>query len=468
MNKIHRPCFILAIVLGLGIMAGKFLPVPLWAWLSAGVAGTIYFFIRRSNWVIYVLIFCLGAASLQQRYLLPPQSIAFLSAEQRQHLEAAEGLVDSDIGHQTWMRGEKTVFELEVSRILVEGKWKAAPGRVRVELYGGHALHYGQSVRVRGKIHSPFDGNMKGGFSYRRYLQEQGIYWIMSVGKQGACEILRDGHGNIFVFWSMRLRHWMIGIFYRYLAPREAGFTAALVLGDRTGMPKDLKTIFVNTGTAHILAISGMNMTIVAAIFLFILRLLLLPRWGQFLGVVFFLFAYAFLSGWSASVVRACIMSSVVLAAFAFEQESEALNSLGVAALLLLLMDPKNFFDVGFQLSFAAVAAILILYPFCQKLFARLPAIVRASMAVSLAAWIGTAGIILYHFRMITPISILANIPIVPMADLVMALGLGLAAFGACWAPLGHAFAGCLKAILSAMVICAGWFNQVPYGHFIF
>ncbi len=467
MNKAHRPCFVLAVDLALGIMAGKFLPVPLWVWLAIGMAGLVLFFVRRFTWLIYVLFFCLGAAWIQHRYLLPLQSIAFLSVEERQHLQETQGVVDSDVGRQGWARGEKTVFELNVRQILVDGRWRSSSGKVRVELYGDNAVHYGQALAVRGKIHPIFDGYVKKGFSYRRYLQDQGIYWTISVAKKGVCKVLSEGQGNITVAWAIQVRRWMIGIFYRYLAPREAGFTAALVLGDRTGMPKDLKQIFVNTGTAHILAISGMNMTIVAAIFLFILKLFPLPRWARFLGVVLFLFAYAFLSGWSASVVRSCIMSSVILAGFAFEQEGEALNSLGVAALILLLMDPHNLFDVGFQLSFAAVAAILILYPYCQKPFAFLPGFLRVSMAVSLAAWAGTAGFIFYHFHMITPISILANIPIVPLADLVMALGLGLTVAG-CWAPVGLAFAGCLKAVLSAMVIFAAWFNQVPYGHFIF
>ena len=196
------------------------------------------------------------------------------------------------------------------------------------------------------------------------------------------------------------------------------------------------------------------------------LRALCLPRQVQFWGTVFFLFVYAFLSGWSASVVRACLMSAMILASFALEEESEPLNSLGLAALILLFLDPMNCFDIGFQLSFAAVAGILILYAPCQKVFLFLPSFIRSSVALSLAAWAGTIVIIYYHFHMVTPISILANIPIVPLADLVMALGLGLAAVGGWFPPLAWAFAGCLKADLSAMIICADWFNRVPWGHF--
>ncbi len=445
MIRTHRPCLWLAVVMMAGIVAGNVLPIPLWVWLLLAAAAVAGIYWKPRSWFVYAGLFCLAAAWLQQQYRLPPDSIAFL--QDPQAVQSVEGIVVSDVA--------KNSFELELRR----------GGKILVHFTGDHPPVYGERLRLEGKLQAPFEGNKC--FSYRRYLQTRGIYWVMRV-KEDKCHILAGHQGNVLMEWSLNLRHWMIGIFYRYLDPREAGFTAALVLGDRSGMPGDLKEIFVNTGTAHILAISGMNMAVIVTLFYFLLGLCHLPRQWQFAGTILFLFGYAFLSGWSASVVRSCIMSSVVLAGFAFEQESEPLNSLGLAAVILLTLDPRNLFDVGFQLSFAAVAAILCLYRHCEKLFQWLPGFIGTTMAVSLAAWIGTAPISFWHFHMITPISILANIPIVPLADLVMLLGLGLA-FGGAWCPaLGWAFAGCLKADLSAMVICADWFNQVPYGHFVF
>ena len=87
-------------------------------------------------------------------------------------------------------------------------------------------------------------------------------------------------------------------------------------------------------------------------------------------------------------------------------------------------------------------------------------------MALSLAAWGGTAPIIAYHFGMVTPVAVLANIPIVPLADLIMALGLGLIVTGFCFPFMAPAFAGCLEAIFSVMVLFASWFSQIPGGHF--
>ena len=108
----------------------------------------------------------------------------------------------------------------------------------------------------------------------------------------------------------------------------------AMILGDRSILPKDMNAIFAQTGTAHILAISGMNMAIITAMVLFFLKVLRVPRLWQFILTVIFLFFYALLSGWSASVVRSVFMAAIVLSSFCLEYEADMTNSLGIAAIL--------------------------------------------------------------------------------------------------------------------------------------
>ncbi len=452
MNKTHRPCITLSCVFAAGIAAGKSF-LPLWAWLLLAVLTLMVF---PRTWAIYACLFCLGAVWISQKYLLPPESIAFLSKYQRAQVQGLEGVVDSD-----------EAFDVRVQRILMAGNWHPSAGKVKVSPLSRVIFHphYGQALRLHGKIHPAFDGFSKN-FSYRRFLQQQGIYWMFLPDKTQPIEVLAEGEGNLWLATCFKLRRTIVGIYKRYLNPREAGFVAALVLGDRAGLPKDLKEIFINTGTAHILAISGMNMAVVSTVFLFILRLVPLPRQWQFLAAAAFLFVYACMSGWSASVVRACLMSAVVLAGFAFEEEGDGLNSLGLAAIILLFLDPSTLWDIGFQLSVAAVFAIMTLAKPIEKIFVWLPVFLRVPMAISLAAWTGTAGLLFLHFHTMTPVAIVANLPIVPLADAVMALGLGLAAFG--WCPwLAYAFAACLKVVLSTMIIFAQWFNAWPGGHFV-
>lgn len=252
---------------------------------------------------------------------------------------------------------------------------------------------------------------------------------------------------------------------YHYLNDNEAGAMSAIVLGDRSHIPKEINMIFRHTGTGHILVIAGLHMAMMTAMIFFVLKLIRIPRPMQMGGSILLLFIFAILTGGSVPVMRAAFMASLVLAAFAFEHESDSLNSLALAALILLLMDARNLFDTGFQLSFAAVAAIVILYGPIEKRLSFCPQWLASAFAVSTAAWIGITPLQLWHFGTITPIALIANIFIVPLLDLTVALGLPLALAGLWMPPMAWVLAGCLKVVFNLMVVTAYWFSQVPLGY---
>ena len=164
---------------------------------------------------------------------------------------------------------------------------------------------------------------------------------------------------------------------------------SAIILGDRHEIPKEINMIFRHTGTGHILVIAGLHMAIMTAMLVFILKVVRLPRAWQGISGVCCLFTYAILTGGSIPVLRAALMASVLLASFAFELESDTLNFLSFAALILLPMDASNLFDTSFQLSFAAVFAIVILYNYLERCFSFFPRWLACTLAVSTAAWVG-------------------------------------------------------------------------------
>ena len=128
---------------------------------------------------------------------------------------------------------------------------------------------------------------------------------------------------------------------YHYLNDNEAGAMSAIVLGDRGHIPKEINMVFRHTGTGHILVIAGLHMAMMTAMIFFVLKLIRIPRSLQMGGSILLLFIFAILTGGSIPVMRAAFMASVVLAACAFEHESDSLNSLALAALVLLLMDAQ-------------------------------------------------------------------------------------------------------------------------------
>jgi competence protein ComEC len=240
------------------------------------------------------------------------------------------------------------------------------------------------------------------------------------------------------------------------------------VLGDRGHVPKEINMIFRHTGTGHILVIAGLHMAMMTAMIFFVLKLIRIPRSWQMWGSILLLWVFAILTGGSVPVMRAVFMASVVLASLAVEHESDSLNSLALAALILLLMDARNLFDTGFQLSFAAVTAIVTLFGLIEKRLSFCPRWLASVFAVSTAAWIGITPLQFWHFGTITPIALIANVFIVPLLDLTVALGLPLALAGL-WLPaMAWVLAGCLKVVFNLMVVVAYWFSQVPFGYIQF
>lgn len=419
---------------------------------------------------LYLAAVCLGALCYQNVYLLPSYHIGFISYQDRGRLTALEGMIDSDVQSRPRAFGTKQMFELEISKIKLDEEWKTATGRISVDFYQPLILNYGDQVILSGSLHKAFSSPLNR-FSYQQYLEDHGLFWILSVSKYRTVKILSAHHGHWWIAASFKFKHRLKNILAQYLEPRETGMIQAMVLGDRSFLPKDIYALFVKTGTAHILAISGMNMAIIGAMVLFIFKLLHLPRPWQFILTIALLFAYALLSGWTASVVRSVFMATVILSSFCLEYEADTANSLGLAAILLFIMNPLNLFDLGFQLSFVSVAVIIYLYPLVYQPIAHyckegiLKYIIQV-LCISLVAWVGISGLVAYDFDIISPIAILANFPIVPLADLVVALSLGVAVIGLFYPWLASAFAGTLKAVFNFTLLLTAWFAQIPGGYF--
>ena len=202
-------------------------------------------------------------------------------------------------------------------------------------------------------------------FDYREYLARQGITALM---RRPEATLLDEGLGNPFLSAVYRLRSSLSRSLNRTLAEPQASLAQALLLGKRGDIPQDVTQDFRDTGTSHLLAISSLHVGVVLALILPLSAALLGRRRNLYLltplGI---LWLYALLSGLSASVERAVIMASVYLLALALGRQRNALPPLALAAALMVAMEPNALYDISFQLSFAAVAGIILLGPPLQR-----------------------------------------------------------------------------------------------------
>lgn len=200
----------------------------------------------------------------------------------------------------------------------------------------------------------------------------------------------------------------------------------ALLIGDDSGLEESLLSAYSSTGTLHVLAVSGMHVGIVFSIFQLIFKLLgnkKRIRFAKFLVVVFCIWIYAFITGFSSSILRAVIMLSVFLIAEVIGRKSKGLNALFVSAFIMVFVDPYFLFDLGFQLSMTAVFGILLYYQFFKKQFIsrwKVMTWVGDMVAVTLSAQVFTWPLSLYYFHQFPLLFVPANLLIVPLSTLCL------------------------------------------------
>ena len=205
---------------------------------------------------------------------------------------------------------------------------------------------------------------------------------------------------------------------------------AAMTLGDKSQLTKELRDTYAVSGASHILALSGLHLGIIYTL----LSLLLSRRRWQVISqvvIIVCIWLFVFLVGMSASVVRSAVMITVYALLSLGHRDKMSVNTLAFAAIMMLLFNPKSLFDVGFQLSFMAVLAILLFYPLFESVWSqqflfghRLFRWLWTTLAVSCAAQIGVAPLIAYYFGRFSCYFLLTNLVVVPAATLILYLSL--------------------------------------------
>jgi competence protein ComEC len=206
---------------------------------------------------------------------------------------------------------------------------------------------------------------------------------------------------------------------------------AAMALGDRSALTKELKETYSKTGASHVLALSGLHLGIIYAL----LSMLVVGRRWQMItqvATVLSIWAFVFLTGMSASVVRSAIMLTVYALLALGHRQKMSVNTLAFTAIVMLLVTPKALFDVGFQMSFMAVFSILLFVPLFYRPFSaeylmthRAVSWLWGMVAVSVAAQIGVAPLIAYYFGRFSCYFLLTNFIVIPAATLILYLALG-------------------------------------------
>ena len=267
-------------------------------------------------------------------------------------------------------------------------------------------------------------------FNYKSYLNKQGIYDQLKLNVNN--HMVLENSSRTIKGYAASLRQTIISkLEQANFGDAELGIIQALFLGQRDTISTETYTHYKNAGAVHILAVSGLHIGILLLFLEFMLRPMeLLPK-GKSLKlvlIVMLLWGFAFLAGLTASVIRAVTMFSFVAYAMYLNRPSNTFNILALSMFFILLVfDPLLLFNVGFQMSYAAVFAIVWVYPILQKFWYPKNWLIRQIwqlLSVSIAAQLGVLPISLYYFHQFPGLFFLSNLLIVPFLGLILGLGL--------------------------------------------
>lgn len=281
-------------------------------------------------------------------------------------------------------------------------------------------LAYGDEILVKGKLARPvsFETDYGRVFNYPGYLLAQGIKYQISFAE---VEVIRVGQGNKIISTLLAFKEKFMAKLEERLPEPEVGLGEGLLLGVKQALGNDLEEAFRKTGLVHIVVLSGYNVMLVVAFFLFFLKSF--SRFWQMIFGLVAITAFAFLVGLGATVVRACLMAGLLLIVNATGRIYFVMRALFLAGFLMVFFNPLTLvFDVGFQLSFLATLGLILIVPILEKYFQKAPNFLdwRSFLLATVATQIAVLPILLYQIGQLSLISIFANVVVLPMVPLAM------------------------------------------------
>ena len=440
--------------------------------IAISVAIFAFYFIRlekNSRIIILCGVLCLAISLGMMRF-----HFAHRGAPQ-----AFENMLGQNLAFHGIVIDEPDAREKNV-KLLVEVALENDMSRILLSANGAGDYKYGDEISFRGKLERPANFMTDQGkeFDYVNYLQKDGIHYVMQSWE---VDILSRGHGSWIKGWLFDFKDIFMRRSSQAIASPESTLLGGLILGEKSSFDKVMRESFVKTGTIHIVALSGYNVTIVAEGVMKFIAYISSPRsvalgemaprtgaWGMGAGI-FAIILFIIMTGASSTAIRAGIMSILALVARATGRTSDAGRALFLAGFMMVLWNPYLLaYDVSFQLSFIATFSVIYLAPRMEKYFYWVTEKfgLRDVITVTVSAYIFVLPFILYTMGNLSVVALPANILILPFIPLTMLLGFLAGIFGLIYSVLGLPFGYFAYLFLHYELSVIKFFSDLPFASF--
>lgn len=423
------------------------------SWLLCGLAATFLLLLDKNIFAVLIVFLACGVgyyslfeATLAPRFTAPIGRSIELGGMVKRVARSDTGQ-QVDVELSSLNNGEKMLHEYK--------------GVFRLYAEPFPELHYGDVIRVTGTL-KPIEGASAG------YYAKEGIGALMSFPKTIEVVATKQGSRIFAVLYGLRdaVRH----AFERSLSGDQATLMTGLVIGKSSGFSKEFSEKLRITGTTHLVALSGYNIKMVLDLFLGLFAFFLVRKRALWLAVAAVV-AFVVMTGAEASVVRAAIMATLMVLAQQIEKPHSVRNAITFTALVMVLVNPRLLaFDIGFQLSFAALIGIVYVKPAIDSLARRdttVPGFLgwKENLATTFAAQLAVLPILLFHFGFLTPIGIVTNVLLLSFIPFTMLLGAALLVASALSSSLAFIVAIPAKILLGYELGVINFFSRFDSGY---
>jgi competence protein ComEC len=405
------------------------------------VAATIFVrAFRRSLILFLVAAFCFGVGAAG---ISVGQSLEITAPLNGRYVSTCEGVVRDMPTSKSW--GVRVDVDLVGCSEEKHGEMSPATGGVRLSILRGGDYRPGDLIRFRSRLKRPRDYANPGAFKYARYLMVHGIAAQGYV--VGKVQIVKSADSSWPTSWLMGWRTRVGESIAASIEGDRRGVVEAMALGQRDGITSELREKFSRSGIAHLLAISGLHVGYAALLVYLLIRLLIMPfptlieRYSRqriaAAAALPIIWGYVVMTGAAISAVRAGLMISVYLIGVLSLRRQHLPSTLGAAICAILIVAPLSVLDLSFQLSIAAVAAIIILTPpiierlgldgMRKSFFGRVLRWIIMLAVISFVASLGTMPIVAHYFHIVTALGLITNIIAVPLTGFILVPSIALA-----------------------------------------
>lgn len=335
------------------------------------------------------------------------------------------------------------------------------PIKMKAYIKSSEKIEYGDLIYAEGEILVFEPRRNPGGWNEALYMKTRGIEYKFFGNMLGTQPYKRNVLSILF-----NVKDQWIKIYDTLLPPKQSAILKTMILGDKNGLDQEQKLMYQQAGISHILAISGLHISIIAVLLWWIFNSLKISNSISTFSILSILWIYCILTGLSVSTVRAVLMITVVLLGKIFRRTHDIYTSIALAAFIILIQQPLFLWDAGFQLSFGAVLGLIFLGPVFNKIF-WLPKFIREALSPTMAAGLATLPIVSYHFYYVSLIGFILNLLIVPLAAFVVWFGFLGGILGFFWISGAKFAVGIVYYILCFYEWISKLFIQLPFANLI-